>query len=64
MLGAAGGASEAPAAATPADSMAIGSSDPSVREAKDSFAQLNAQMEANLAAVEERRAQQDASFTQ
>jgi hypothetical protein len=45
----------ASSAAAPADPLAIGSSDASVAQARDQFAQLNEQMEANLAAVEKRR---------
>ena len=49
----------AAAATTSTDQLAIGSADKSVTEAKEHFAELNAQMEANLAAVEQRRDEQD-----
>ena len=55
-------AAEASPAAAPADQLAIGSADASVAQARDQFAQLNAQMEANLAAVEKKKDDQDAAF--
>jgi hypothetical protein len=43
--------------------LAIGSSDKSVTEAKEKFAQLQAQMDANLEAVEQKRIDQDKALS-
>ena len=45
-----------------ANSLAIGASDKSVLAEKQRFAQLQAEMDAKVAAVEENRAKQDAAF--
>lgn len=47
-----------------AQAQAIGSSDPSVLQEKQKFAALQAQMEQNLAAVEQKRADQDKALSQ